>query len=155
MKKIKYLLVVLLAVVFVTGCGSSNKTLKCTNKIEVEGINYSATYEIVYDSDEHVKEVTSTETIKSDDEDYLTEAKESSEQLYKSNDKTYGGYNYKISVSGDTLTSKCTIDYSKMDVKKYVEDTGLEDFADKDNNVKLSGVISIYEQLGATCEEKK
>ena len=120
MKKIKYLLIVLLAVVFVTGCGSSNKTLKCTNKIETDGLNYSATYEISYDKDEHVKEVTTTETIKSDDSDYLDQAKEASEQLYKNNAESYGGYDFKISISGKTLTSKCTIDYTKMDVKKYV-----------------------------------
>ena len=41
-----------------------------------------------------------------------------------------------------------------MNVKKYVEDNpSLTNFADENNNVKLSGVKSIYSQLGAKCEE--
>lgn len=153
MKKIKYLVLALLLGVLVTGCGSSNKTLKCTNKKSLDSIEYEATYEIVYDKNDFVKEVTTIETVVSEDEEYLEQAKESAEQLYKEANDAYGGYSFTVSISGNKMTSKCTIDYTKMDVKKYVEDSGLTDFADSDNNVKLSGVTSIYKNLGAKCEE--
>ena len=35
MKKVKYLLVALLFGVLLTGCGSSTKSLKCTNKLSI------------------------------------------------------------------------------------------------------------------------
>ena len=138
-----------------TGCGSNNKTLKCTNKIETDELKYSSTYEIVYDSDKKVKEVNTKEVITSEDESYLEEAKKSSEQLYEENNKEYGGYDYKITINGNTLTSKCTIDYSKMNVKKYVKDNNLTNFADSNDNVLLSSLIEIYKTLGAECEEIK
>lgn len=152
MKKVKYLLVALLFGVLLTGCGSSTKSLKCTNKLSTDTVDYKATYEIKYDSDNYVKEVVSTETVKSDDKDYLEQTKEVTEELYKQSNDTYGGYSYKVSISGNTLTAECTIDYSKMDVEKYVEETGLENFIDSKKNVLLSGVKQIYKELGATCE---
>ena len=40
-----------------------------------------------------------------------------------------------------------------MNVSKYIEDNpSLTNFADENGNVLLSGVKSIYSQLGATCE---
>lgn len=154
MKKIKYLLFVLLVGLFVTGCGSNEKTMKCTTSINNNSLDYSATYEISYTEDEIVKSVKTTEVLKSDDSDYLNQAKESAEDLYKNANSEYGGYSYNVKVSGNTLTSKCTVDYTKMNVKKYVEDNpSLTNFSDKDNNVKLDGVIQIYEALGAKCEK--
>ena len=90
----------------------------------------------------------------SEDSDYLAESKTAAEDLYGSYNNAYGGYKYNVSINGDTLTSKCTVDYTKMNVKKYVEDNpSLTNFADENNNVKLSGIKSIYSQLGAKCEE--
>lgn len=153
MKKIKYLLLVVFAAILVTGC-NNNKTLKCTVEKELGTIKYTAVYEIEYTSDEIVKSVVTTEKLISEDSDYLAESKTAAEDLYGSYDNAYGGYKYNVSINGDTLTSKCTVDYTKMNVKKYVEDNpSLTNFADENNNVKLSGVKSIYSQLGAKCEE--
>lgn len=152
MKKVKYLLVALLVGVLLTGCGSG-KVIKCTNNIEQGGIKYSATYEISLDKDNNVKSVQTTETVNSEDASYLEAAKQSAEELYKTSNQTYGGYDYSVKISGNTLTSKCTIDYNKMNVKKFVEDNGLENFVDSNNKVKVEGVKRIYEALGAKCEE--
>lgn len=152
MKKIKYLLVALLVGVLLTGCGKG-KVVKCTNTINQDGIEYTATYEISLDSDDYVKKVETTEVLVSDDSSYLDATKQTTEELYSASNKAYGGYDYSVKVSGNKLTAKCTIDYSKMDVKKFVEDNpSLESFASSDNKVKLEGVKRIYEALGAKCE---
>ena len=153
MKNIKYLLLFVLLGVLFAGCGSNEKVIKCTNTINQGGIDYSATYEIYVDNNDIVKKVTTTEILKSDDNDYLEQSKESAESLYESASKEYGGYTYSVKVNGNTLTSKCTIDYTKMNVKKYVEDNPtLNTFADENNNVTLSGIKNLYSQFGAKCE---
>ena len=152
MKKVKYLLLIVLAAVLVTGC-KNTKTVKCTMTKEYGEITYKAEYEIEYDANDFVKTVITTETLNSSDSSYLEESKETAESLYGSYNSKYGGYDFNVTIKGDTLTSKCTIDYEKMNVKKYVEDNpSLTNFADQNNNVKLDGVKSIYSALGATCE---
>ena len=152
MKKIKYLLLLIALGVIMTGCGSEKK-LKCTNKIAANGIEYTSVYEVTYDKDEYVLKVSTTETLKSDDSDYLEQTKETTETIYKSSNETYGGYTWSVKVSGDTLTSKGSCDYEKSDMKKYAEDNGLTDFVESNGKVKLSSVQSLYEALGAKCEK--
>ena len=153
MKNKKYLLIVVFVGVLLVGCGNNEKIVKCTSSFNQNGIDYNATYEIYVDDNDYVKKVVTTEILKSDDENYLEESKESVESLYESASKEYGGYTYSVNVKGNTLNSKCTIDYTKMNVKKYVEDNPtLTNFADDKNNVKLSGVKEIYSMLGAKCE---
>ena len=153
MKKIKYLLLLMALGVVLTGCGSSSKKMKCTNKIAANGIEYTSEYEVTYDKDEYVLEVSTIETLKSDDSDYLEQTKEATETIYKSSNETYGGYTWSVKVSGDTLTSKGSCDYGKSDMKKYAEDNGLTDFVDSNGKVKLSSVKALYEALGAKCEK--
>ncbi len=150
MKNLKYLLVVLLVCIFVTGCGEG-KTVKCTVKNDSSG--YEATYKIYVKDDKYVSKVVATEIVKSDDSSYLAQVKEQVESIYKETNNTYGGYSYNVKVSGGKLTAECTMDYAKMNVSKYIEDNpSLTNFADENGNVLLSGVKSIYSQLGATCE---
>ncbi len=152
MKNVKSLLLVLLCVLFITGCGE--KTIKCTNKISAEGVEYTADYEIVQKDDTHVKSVKTKEVIISSDSDYLQSTKDSLEQTYGASNKQYGGYSCKVTVEKDKLTSDCTVDYEKMDLKKFVEDNpSAKIFIDDDYKATIEGVKKTYEQLGAKCEE--
>ena len=52
------------------------------------------------------------------------------------------------------LVSNTTIDYNVMDLAKFVKDQpSLKEYLTSDNHMSLKGVKSIYESLGAVCEE--
>ena len=157
MKKLTYGFLVLLCVVFMTGCGSddssSYKIEKCTNKMSTNNMEYTANYELRLKDDTHVKSVKTTETIKSSDSDYLTTTKESIEELYDNVNNQYGGYSCSVKISGDTLTSECVIDYEKMDLKQYIQDNpSAKVIADDDYKATSEGLKSTYKALGAKCE---
>ena len=51
------------------------------------------------------------------------------------------------------VTSSTTIDYSKMDLDKFVKsNTALSSYVNDKNQLTKDGVISLYESLGAKCE---
>ena len=152
MKKIAYLLLVVFVGAMLSGCGSK-KVVKCSYNVKTDQLEYSATYKITVTGDDFVESVSTEEILKSDEPDYLSQAKESAEELYSSANQQYGGYKYNVKISGNTLTSTCDIDYDKMDIEKYVEDNPTLTNFTENGKVKLSGVISIYEQLGAKCEK--
>ena len=157
MKKLAYGFLVLLCVVFITGCGSddssSYKTEKCTNKMSTNDMEYTADYELRLKDDTHVKSVKTTETIKSSNSDYLDTTKKSIEDLYDNVNKKYGGYSCSVKISGDTLTSECVIDYDKMDLKQYIQDNPTAKvIVDDDYKATVEGLKSTYKALGAKCD---
>lgn len=154
MKYIKIVLPVLLVGVFFTGCGKSYKTIKCTNSLNLGNADYTAEYEINYDGDEVVKYVNILEKIVSEDADYLDQAKESTKELYDKTNAAYGGYDCDVKVNGDTLQSKCKVDYEKMDLKKYIEDNpSISSIIKGKDSIKLDESIQIYKSLGAKCNK--
>lgn len=157
MKKLAYGFLVLLCVVFITGCGSddssSYKTEKCTNKMSTNDMEYTADYELRLKDDTHVKSVKTTETIKSSNSDYLDTTKKSIEDLYDNVNKKYGGYSCSVKISGDTLTSECVIDYDKMDLKQYIQDNPTAKvIVDDDYKATVEGLKTTYKALGAKCD---
>ena len=62
-------------------------------------------------------------------------------------------YDYDIKATKDTLTSKVTINYEKIDMDKFVEinPEGAAFFV-KDNKISLEKLVEYYEMIGATCK---
>ena len=74
-------------------------------------------------------------------------------QTYSKTNETYGGYDFKITKDGNTLTADTTIDYNKMDLKKYVEDnSSLKPYVNDNNMLTTDGLKTLYTSLGASCE---
>ena len=79
--------------------------------------------------------------------------KEYVESTYKSMNDSYGGYDNKVTVDGNKLVSTTKIDYTKMDMEKFIKDnTAMKSYVNKNNQLKVEGVKKIYEQLGAVCK---
>lgn len=152
MKKILSILIVVVGLFTITGCNSGEKTMTCTRTVSVsDGVKMDLTYKATYKKD-IVLNVETIEKVISDDEDLLETYKEKVEAAYEPyQDIDY--YVTSVKINGDTLTSKTSIDYKKIDLDKLVEvDSANKSLLDSDGNVKLSVVKSIYESVGATCK---
>ena len=74
-------------------------------------------------------------------------------EQYKSNDNKYGGYSYNITKTDDTVISEVTIDYTKMDIEKFIEDNeAVKAYVNDDNQLTVEGVKKMYKSIGATCK---
>ena len=147
------LTVLLVTVLMVTGCSSSEetKTLTCTRNATVTtGVRMELSYKATYKGD-YVELIETEEKVISDNESVLDTYKTSIESLY-SPYKDVEYYNYSVDVSGDTLTSKTRIDYSKIDTDKLIEIDSANASLIKDGKIKIDDIRTMYESAGATCK---
>jgi len=157
MKKVLKVFSVMLVSILLFGCGEKNskefvKTCEMTSNDPANGYKLSSVYKI-YGTSNVVDKVVTTETVESEDEETLDYFKEYLSTTYDTYNKAYGGYKNEIKKSEGELISETTIDYSKMDLEKYIEDnSAMKNYVNSDNQLLLEGVISIYESLGATCK---
>ena len=153
MKKGLLLSLLFVLVVVVTGCGSkeSAKILTCTMKgTVIEGTDIESTYKVTY-TGKYVDLVESVETVKSDSQEILESYKETVEKMY-SPYKDVKYYEYNIDLKDDTLTSKATINYAKIDTAKMLEINSANSTMIKDGKVAISTLKQVYENMGATCK---
>ena len=172
-KIISLLLVLVIAITFVTGCDSkkendsdtanSNKidsvddlasdsgTLNCTRLATVEGGSGTFNYIVSYKGDD-LTHLSSSESVKSNDQSIL----DTYEDSYKKIDSYYEGIKYydtEIIRDNDSVTYNIDIDYEKVDVKKIIELEGEEDNIFENNKAKLSKYLEFSKKLGITCSE--
>ncbi len=77
--------------------------------------------------------------------------------MLEANYKLYNeldGYQNKISIKKDTLTSTTTIEYSKIDIKKLISLDRNNASLIKNSKIKVSDMRKIYEDMGAICKTK-
>ena len=147
-KGLKFLVV--LPIVFLTaGCGAEKKEVvnHCvlTSTSTTQGYSVNSTYD-VYSKNNVVSKVVTEEVVESDNESVLS-------YFEKSQNETYGGTTNKVTNENGKVTSSTTIDYSKMDLDKFVKsNTALSSYVNDKNQLTKDGVISLYESLGAKCE---
>ena len=153
-KKFKIWQVVLgvCSLLLVTGCGNSNnmESMTCTRTMNQNGIKTSLKYNVEYEGD-YVSRIKTVETVETDDTDILNTYKDQIESLY-SPYKDVEYYNYSVDVSGNTLTSKTRIDYSKIDTDKLIEIDSANASLIKDGKIKIDDIRTMYESTGATCK---
>ena len=108
---------------------------------------------IIYSNDGVVSKVETTETVISTSGPILDYFESYLNNLYKTNNETYGGYSNKITKENDELISTTTINYEVMDILKYSKDNpSFGSISNNNNQITLEGIKSIYTSLGATCE---
>ena len=148
---------VVLPIVFLTaGCGAEKKEVvnHCvlTSTSTTQGYSVNSTYD-VYSKNNVVSKVVTEEVVESDNESVLSYFEKYLKETYESQNETYGGTTNKVTNENGKVTSSTTIDYSKMDLDKFVKsNTALSSYVNDKNQLTKDGVISLYESLGAKCE---
>lgn len=156
MKKIIKCLALFLFVLVISGCNSklSYKESVCTLENDQSKSDYKAqtTYKI-YSKNDIVKKVYSKETLKSNSKEILDYFKNLYEKQYDAQNKNYGGYKYSIKIDGNNLISDITIDYTKLDLDKFIKDnSAMKSYVNEENKLTVDGIIKMYESLGASCK---
>lgn len=164
MKKKLFLLVPAFALVL-TGCGSDSnnekeaddnsvaKKVTCTlSSSDAEnGYSLDSTYIINY-KDNYVESVNTTETVTSENEQILSYFEETLNASYEQANETYGGYTFTVKNEDGKVVSQVTIDYTKMNLEQFIEDQPtIKDYTEN-NKITVSGLKSMYTQMGATCK---
>ena len=125
MKKGLKILFISLFVILISGCGKSNKevvsTCTLSSNQSSNGYKISSNYEI-HSKDGLVNSVTTKETVESDNEQVRSYFKKTLEDSYNTANESYGGYTYNVTEDGNKVISDVTIDYSKMNLEKFVND---------------------------------
>lgn len=141
----------------IAGCTNNDKEVvrKCTltSDQSASGYKLNSTYKI-HAKGNTVNSVVTEEVVTSSNEEILTYFEKQLNTTYKTANETYGGYTIDIKKDSDKLTSKVTIDYTKLDMVKFVKDnSGMKAYVNSNNKLTLDGATKIYESLGATCEK--
>ena len=150
----KYLLLLFFSILLLTGCNKEVIT-KCelTSDQSLNGYNIYTKYDI-YSEKELVNKVIIKQKISSKNKTILSHYEKQLNELYKNNNANYGGYSSKIINKDGKITSTTTIDYNKMDLKKYVKDNpAMRKYINNKNQVTLSNMIKMYELTGTKCEK--
>ena len=70
---------------------------------------------------------------------------------YKMLNDVYGGYEYSVDVIDDKIISNLTINYDKMNIEKYIQDTGAKHH---NNKILLDETVKSYKMDGLTCKKE-
>jgi len=149
MKKLISVGLVLVLCILLTGCG---KTMKCNSSSKQKDYTISTDY-VIKSNKDIVTKVTIKQVIESKDKDVLKNFESQLKSQYESNNKAYGGYDYKLKISGKKLTADITIDYTKFDLDKFVKaNAAMKEYVNKNNKLTLEGAKKMYKSTGATCK---
>ncbi len=154
MKYVKILSLVFV-VALLAGCGNEKEfTTTCTLTSNDVVNNYKLDTEYkIYGKGKVANKVVTIETVTSDDEDILDYFEDTLKETYDSVNEIYGGYTNTIKKEDNKIISETTIDYNKMDLKKYVEDNSIiKSYVNSNNEMLAEGLQTLYESLGATCK---
>jgi len=175
MKKILYLIILIIPILLLTGCDSdtqekSNKPviktiesngeeiktknmtqMYCTREASATGIEVNIHYDIFY-TDDKLNIVHSVEQVISPDPSKL----DTYEKAYKGIHEHYIGLEYydtKVERNDTSVTSDITINYDKIDIDKLISIEGVEDNVFENKVPKYSKWIALAKKFGVKCEE--
>ena len=154
MKKFIKLSFVFMFIILLSGCKGGKVVTKCTMTSDqsASGYKIKSTYNITSKSD-IVNKVEIEEVVESKNKTILAYFKKQLKNQYKSYNTIYGGYEYEVTSEDKKVTSKVTVDYKKMNLKKFVkENEAMKEYVNKDNELTLKGIKTMYESMGAKCE---
>ncbi len=155
MKKYFKFLFVLMFVFLLAGCKVGKNVTKCSLVSDQSASNYvlKSDYKI-YSSKDIVKQVETVETVESKNNTILAYFEDQLKKQYKSYNDTYKGYKYEVTNKDGKVVAKVTIDYTKMDLNKFVKDNpAMKSYVDKNNNITLKGIKTMYQSMGAKCDK--
>lgn len=150
----KIVSVLILPLLFVTGCGSepTQEVMTCTRTLNQNNVKMDFAYKVYY-TEEYVDVIETTEIVESENTTYLETVKTTVENTYAPY-KDIEYYNYDVKVEGNKLTSTTKIEYDKIDTTKLIELDSANGQLIKDGKIKITDVQSVYEgSFGATCSK--
>ena len=155
MKKVLFsIALVFMVAIFLTGCEIPEKKITCklTSNQESSGYVLNTTYTIFY-KESIVSKINIQEEIKSDSETILSYFEKYLKEQYDSNKELYGGYTNEVTKKDKTVNTNVTVDFNELNINKYIEDNpAMKSFVDSNNKMKVSGMKTLYESMGATCD---
>lgn len=157
MKKILMLVTIIFFALILQGCAEEKKEKIVTCKLEENNVAYgyklSSVYK-AYSDGKIVKKVETTEIATSDNESVLNYFENYINTLYGKMNDAYGGYDYTVTNENGKVTSITKIDYTSLNREQFIKDQpSMKKYMNDDNMITLEGIISMYETIGATCEE--
>ena len=175
MKKVFYIIVLLIPFLLLTGCSDEEKTnnskpvikeiesngekvktnqmtqLYCTREAQASGIQVNIHYDVFYTGDQ-LNIIHSVEQVISSSPEKL----DTYEEAYKGIHKHYEGLEYydtNVDRNETSVTSEITINYDKIDTKKLIEIEGTDDNVFENNQAKYSKWLDLAKKFGVKCEE--
>ena len=131
--------------------GPINGKLICNYKnnseVMISSLNYKMDFKL-----KNVTKLETQEVIESKDKKLIKTYKESLEEIAKKYD-SLKYYKTKITEEENKLIVNTTIEYQKIDMKKYLEIEGEKTYI-KHNKLKVDLLKEIYEKNGAKCQYK-
>lgn len=156
MKKITVVLNFLVLALFISGCGCSKKEeeTECTYSAEIEDYNLMATYNIkYYPKNGIVTKVTEQISVSSSNISTL----ESLKQINDIQNSVYSQFeqiSYESAIDSDKLNINIDIDYSNIDIDKFILIDQTNEELVLDGKINYSKYIDYYEKSGFKCKKK-
>lgn len=159
----KLLVLIPIVLLCVTGCKinvtingkdvvDNKKEIVCTVNKNTDNYKLVTKYTI-YHTDDIADSVKTVEEISTDNNETLKYFEEMLNKSYEELSTKYGGYTYSVTRTDKKVTSNVKIDYSEIDMEKFVDDQpSLKPYLNSENKFTVDGIKSIYTALGATCE---
>lgn len=164
MKKIIVLLFICLLII--TGCGKKEEPQENKTSYKDEPLVENVC-SYFYESTDNVYKVESKVTLYSrggvvlsekdresvtyNDAQYINGYLEKIRKEYDRQNQRYGGTTFETSVVGNTATIDVTIDYSKYNMKNFMDDFSLDEDDMEDGFVKLETLKLLYEAMKFQC----
>lgn len=154
-KRLSLVLVLFIITLCLCGCKEKTKITNCSlvSDQSASGYKLESNYKI-YSTNDFVDKVVLKQVINSKDKNVLDSFKTSITNQYKNNNKLYNGYTFDIKEKDNKLNINVTIDYTKVDLKKFTQDNvSMKEYVNKDYKITLDKIIKLYESSGMKCEK--
>ena len=154
-KKLSLVLAIFIITLCLCGCKEKTKITNCSlvSDQSASGYKLESNYKI-YSTNNFVDKVVLKQVINSKDKKVLDSFKTSITNQYKNNNKLYNGYTFDINEKDNKLNINVTIDYTKVDLKKFTQDNvSMKEYVNKDYKITLDKIIKLYESSGMKCEK--
>lgn len=158
-------IILILNLLFLTSCSHKNEYITRFSSepwdISIEDAEATKTIEIlVYHDGYFVNKIVEIEKLilKSGAKEHLDFVKYMTDITFNQDPFKVNGFNYSYEISDTTFTLTSIYDYTKMDIKKIIENGNelvSEDFINNNYQIVYDKLKESYAILGLTCEEYK
>lgn len=131
-----------------------NKSLICEQTSDQPNLGYQTeTKTEIFYRDKFVTTIKTNRKIETNDNAKLNELINSYSSQYDINKASYSGYDYTLKKIDETHAEiDSEIDYSKLDMEKYLKDNPAMSKYTEDNKMTFDGAQKMYEASGYTCK---